>query len=174
MKISLESVKELRQITSASISDCRDALQEAGGDIKKAVELLRKRGLEMAAQKQERVAKEGRVESYLHTGNKLGVLIEVNSETDFVAKNSDFSQFAKDLAMQIAASNPSYIKREDVPQEVIKKVKDKELFFKEHCLLEQPFIKDPNITIKDYLGDMVAKLGENIVIRRFMRYKVGE
>jgi len=174
MKISLESVKELRQITSASISDCRDALQEAGGDIKKAVELLRKRGLEMAVQKQERVAKEGRVESYLHTGNKLGVLIEVNSETDFVAKNSDFSQFTKDLAMQIAASNPSYIKREDVSQEVIEKVKDKELFFKEHCLLEQPFIKDPNITIKDYLGDMVVKLGENIVIRRFVRYKVGE
>lgn len=174
MKIPLESVKELRKITSASVSDCRNALQEADGDIKKAVGLLRKRGLELAGQRQERIAKEGRIEAYVHTGNKLGVLLEVDTETDFVAKNSDFSQFTKDLAMQIAASSPSYIKKEDVPQEAIEKVKDKELFFKEHCLLEQPFIKDPNITIKDYLGDLIAKMGENIVIRRFVRYKVGE
>jgi len=174
LKIPLESVKELRKITSASVSDCRNALQEANGDIKKAVGLLRKRGLELAGQRQERIAKEGRIEAYVHTGNKLGVLLEVNTETDFVAKNSDFSQFTKDLAMQIAASSPSYIKKEDVPREIIEKVKDKELFFKEHCLLEQPFIKDPNITIKDYLGDLIVKMGENIVIRRFVRYKVGE
>jgi len=174
MKVSLESVKELRKITSASVSDCKSALQDSGADIEKAVELLRKRGLELASQRKDRKTQEGRIESYVHTGNKLGVLLEVNSETDFVAKNSDFSQFTKDLAMQITASNPLYIKREDVPKEAIAQEKDKELFFKEHCLLEQPFIKDPSITIKDYLGNLIAKIGENIVIRRFVRYKVGE
>ena len=174
MKISLDAIKELRAMTSASISDCKKALQEAGGDIKKAIELLRKRGLEIAAKKQDRVAKEGRIEAYVHLGNKIGVLLEVDCETDFVAQNSDFCLFTKDVAMQIAACNPTYIKKEDVPAHIIKAVKDKEQFYKDNCLLEQVFIKDPNITIKDYLGSLVAKIGENIVIRRFIRYKVGE
>ncbi|OGX16261.1 MAG: translation elongation factor Ts [Omnitrophica WOR_2 bacterium RBG_13_41_10] len=174
MKVSLDAIKELRQKTNASISDCRKALEEAGSDIKKAVELLRKRGLEIAAKKQDRLAKEGRIEAYVHHGNKIGVLLEVSSETDFVARNSDFCQFTKDLAMQIAACNPQYIKREDVPAGVIEKYKDKEQFYKEHCLLEQAFIKDPALTIKDCLGSLIVKVGENIVIRRFTRYKVGE
>ena len=174
MKISLSVIKELREKSSASISDCKRVLEEAAGDIQKAMELLRKRGLEIAAKKQDRLTKEGRIEAYVHMGNKIGVLLEVNSETDFVARNSDFCQFTKDVAMQITACNPVYITKEEVPKKVIKEQKDKERFYKENCLLEQAFIKDPTITIKDYLGSLVAKVGENIIIRRFMRYKVGE
>jgi elongation factor Ts len=149
-------------------------LEDAAGDIKKALELLRKEGLDIAAKKQGRAAKEGRVEAYVHFGNKLGVLLEIDCETDFVARNSDFCQFSKDLSMQIAACDPSYIKKEDVPEDEIKHAKDKEEFYKTHCLLEQVFVKDPSLTIKDHLGSLVAKLGENIVIRRFTRYKIGE
>ena len=174
MKISLESIKELREMTYASIIECKKALHEVDGDIRKAAELLRKRGLEIAKGKQGRVAKEGRIEAYVHLGNKIGVLLEVDCETDFVARNSDFCQFTKDVAMQIAACNPKYIKREDVPQDVIESEKDKELFFKDNCLLEQIFIKDPSLTINDCLGTLIAKIGENIVIRRFVRYKIGE
>lgn len=174
MGISVDLIKELRHVTSASIVHCKQALEEAGGDIQKAVELLRKRGLKIAAEKQGRMAKEGRIEAYVHLGSKIGVLLEVDCETDFVAKNSDFCQFTKDVAMQIAASNPLYIKKEDVPKEVIKKEKDKELFYKENCLLEQAFVKDLNITVRDYLASLIAKIGENIVIRRFTRYRVGE
>jgi len=174
MKISVESIKELRDKTCASVMDCKKALQEVNGDIRKAVELLRKRGLEIAAGKQDRAAREGRIEAYVHLGNKIGVLLEVDCETDFVGRNSDFAQFTKDVAMQIAACNPKYIKREDVPQDIIESEKDKELFFKDNCLLEQLFIKDPNITVKDCLGSLIAKIGENIIIRRFTRYKIGE
>lgn len=173
MKLDLKLIKELREMTSASITHCREALREAGGDINKAAQILRKRGLEIAAQKQDRVAKEGRIEAYVHHGNKIGVLLEVDCETDFVAKNSEFCQFTKDLAMQIAASSPAYLKREDVPAEVIEQEKDKELFYKNNCLLEQPFIKDPGLTIKDYFSSLLAKFSENIVIRRFTRYKIG-
>lgn len=174
MKTFLESIKELREMTYASIMECKKALHEVDGDIRKAAELLRKRGLEIAKGKQGRVAKEGRIEAYVHLGNKIGVLLEVDCETDFVARNSDFCQFTKDVAMQIAACNPKYIKREDVPQDVIESEKDKELFFKDNCLLEQIFIKDPSLTINDCLGTLIAKIGENIVIRRFVRYKIGE
>ncbi len=174
MKISLDLIKELRNITAASISNCKQALADAGGDLKKAVGLLRQRGLELAAKRQDKSAKEGRIEAYVHMGNKIGVLLEVGCETDFVARNSDFAQFTKDIAMQIAACNPAYIKIEDVPQEVIEQEKDKEQFFKENCLSEQPFIKDPVITIKDYLGSLIAKFNENIVIRRFSRYQIGK
>ena len=172
MGISVELIKELRNLTSASVASCKKALEEAKGDISKAVQVLRKQGLEIAAKKGD-VAREGRIESYVHHGNKIGVLLEVDCETDFVARNSDFVQFTKDLSMQIAACNPGYIKKEDVPQEVLAEEKNKEEFYKSNCLLEQPFVKDPGITIKDYLGSLVAKLGENIVIRRFIRYKVG-
>jgi elongation factor Ts len=171
---SLDSIKELRRMTCASIADCKKVLEESQGDIDKAVKLLRKRGLEIAKEKQGRVVKEGRIEAYVHFGNKIGVLLEVGCETDFVAKNTEFCQFTKDVAMQITASCPTYIKREDVSPSVIEQEKDKEFFFKEHCLLEQIFIKDPSITIKDYLGSLIAKVGENIVIRRFVRYRIGE
>jgi elongation factor Ts len=174
MKIPLESIKELRNMTFASIANCKSALEEAKGDIQKARDILRKRGLEIAAKRHDRAIKEGRIEAYVHTGNRIGVLVDVACETDFVARNGDFIQFAKDIAMQIAALSPDYIKIEDVPQDIIKQEKDKEQFCKEHCLLEQNFIKDPAITIKDYLGNLVAKFNENIFIRRFTRYKIGE
>jgi elongation factor Ts len=174
MAVSVNLIKELRNMTCASVAHCKEALEESKGDIKKAVELLRKRGLEIAAKKQDKQAKEGRIEAYVHLGNKIGVLLEVDCETDFAARNSDFTQFTKDLTMQIAACDPLYIKKEDVPAAAIKKEKNKEEFYKSHCLLEQPFVKDPAITVKDYLGSLVAKIGENVVIRRFIRYKVGE
>jgi len=174
MGISVDSIRELRNMTSASVAHCKEALEETKGDIKKAAELLRKRGLEIAAKKQNIAATEGRIEAYVHLGNRMGVLLEVDCETDFSARNSDFTQFTKDLTMQIAACNPLYIKKEDVPANVIKKEKNKEDFYKTNCLLEQPFVKDPGITVKDYLGDMIAKISEKIVIRRFIRYKVGE
>ncbi|MBM3243476.1 MAG: elongation factor Ts [Candidatus Omnitrophica bacterium] len=174
MKIPVDLIKELRELTSSSVAHCKKALEEAKGDIKKAAVLLRKQGLEIAAKKQSRSAKEGRIESYIHHGNKIGVLLEVNCESDFVARNEDFAQFAKDVAMQIAATSPLYLKREDVPAEVLENEKSKEDFFKNHCLLEQVFVKDPTITINDYLGSIVAKVGENIIIRRFVRYKIGE
>jgi len=161
-------------MTLASVVECKKALEETKGDLKKAAELLRKRGLEIAAKKQSRQAKEGRIEAYIHHGNKIGVLLEVNCESDFVAKNNDFAHFTKDISMQITATNPSYIRKEDVPEDILKQEKDQEKFCKEHCLLEQVFVKDPSMTIKDYLGSLVAKIGENIVIRRFSRYKVGE
>lgn len=174
MKVSVEAIKELRNITCASVSECRKALEETKGNIQEAVALLRKRGLELAANKQGQSAKEGRIEAYVHTGNKVGALVEVNCQTDFVARNGEFCQFTKDIAMQIVACSPSYIKKEDIPADVIDAEKDQELFCKNNCLLEQVFIKDPGITIKDYLAGLIAKFGENIVIRRFSRFKIGE
>jgi len=171
--VPLDSIKELRNLTGVSISTCRQALEESECDIKKAVVFLRKRGLEVAATKQGRVAKEGRIEAYVHLGNKVGVLLEVDCETDFVAKSDDFCQFTRDLAMHITAADPKYIKKEDVPADLVEQEKDKELFYKENCLLEQPFVKDLSINVKDYLGGLVAKIGENVTIRRFVRYKVG-
>lgn len=174
MAISVDLIKELRELTSASVAHCKKALEETGGDLKKAAELLRKRGLEIAAKKQARAAKEGRIEAYVHHGNKIGVLLEANCESDFVARNSEFCQFTKDVAMQIAACSPTYIRKEDVPADIIEGEKNKEEFYKNYCLLEQPFVKDPSITINDYLVSMISKLGENIIIRRFIRYKIGE
>jgi len=173
-KISVDAIKDLRNMTNSSIAHCRKALEETGGDLKEAVVYLRKKGLEIAAGKKDRVTREGRIEAYVHHGNKIGVLLEVDCESDFVARNTDFSQFTKDLCMQIAATSPLYINKEDVPEEALKQEKSKEDFYKNHCLLEQVFVKDAGITIKDYLGSIVAKIGENIVIRRFIRYKVGE
>lgn len=173
--ISVDSIKELRSQTCASVLHCKKALEEAEGDINKAAQILRKKGLQIAVEKQSRVAKEGRIEAYVHMGNKIGVLLEVDCESDFVAKNSEFCQFTKDLAMQIAACNPAYINKEDVPAEAIENEKEKkEEFYKVNCLSEQPFVKDPGVSIKDYLGSIVGKFNENIVIRRFTRYKVGE
>ncbi len=173
MAVSVDMIKELRRLSSASIADCQKALKEADGDFDKAIELLRKRGLEIAAKRQGSAAKEGRVEAYLHLGNKIGVLVEVACETDFVARNEDFIQFSKDVAMQIAACDPSYVKSEEVPAEMLETAKDKDQFLKANCLLEQPFIKDPGLSIKDILGSLIAKCNENIVIRKFVRYKIG-
>ena len=173
-KISLDLIKDLRNMTGASISYCKEALEQAAGDKNEAIKFLRKRGLEIAQAKKERIAKQGRIESYVHMGNKLGVLLEVNCETDFVARNQDFCQFTKDLAMQITATAPVYIRKEDVPKEVIDKLENEEEFYKNNCLLEQLFIKDSSVTIKDLLGELVAKVNENVTIRRFIRYKLTE
>lgn len=191
----LDKVKTLREKTNAGIMDCKTALKQAGGDINKAIEILRKRGISLASKKSSRAAKEGAIASYIHLNGKMGVLVEVNCETDFVARNEEFKNFVKDLCMQIAASNPTYIKREDVPREVIdketdiikeqnKNKPDKALekiiegklnsLYQEACLLEQPFIKDTKISIKDLLTSLIAKTGEYIVIKRFIRYQLGE
>jgi elongation factor Ts len=191
----IDAIKKLREKPSAGIVDCKKALREAGGDVEKAIEILRKQGIGLASKKAGRLAREGRIESYIHLGGKIGVLVEVNCETDFVARNDDFKIFVKDMAMQIAASNPLYVKKEDVPAEVIKKevdifkaqIKGKPesavekivegklaKFYEEACLLEQPFIKDTNLKVRDLLTTMIAKIGENIVIKRFVRYQVGE
>jgi len=191
----MDAVKKLRFKTSAGMMECKAALKEADGDIDKAIEVLRKKGIAKAAKKTSRVAGQGIIESYIHMGNRIGVLLEVNCETDFVAKNHDFRAFTKELVMQVAAANPMYVSREDIPAEVIEKekeigriqVKDKpenvvekivdgklEKYYSEVCLLEQPFIKDPNLRIKDILTQTIATLGENIVVKRFTRYEVGE
>lgn len=174
MEISVETIRELRELTSCGVIECKKALEEAKGDITKAKQVLQKRGLEIAAKKGSRSAKEGRIEAYVHLGNKIGVLLEVNCETDFVAKNEDFSRFVKDVAMHIAAMNPKYIRREDIPEEILGAEKDADAFAKQACLLEQPFVKDPQKTIQDCLNALIASIGENIVIGRFIRYKVNE
>lgn len=190
-------VKELRERTGAGMMDCKKALVETNGDIEKAIDELRTKGLAKAAKKASRVASEGTVISYIHGGGRIGVLVEVNCETDFVAKTDEFKQLAYDIAMQVAASNPEYLDREEVPEDVIarekevlraqaleegkpEKIVDKmiegriEKFFKEKCLLEQEFIKDTDKTVQELVHENVAKIGENITIRRFARYEVGE
>jgi elongation factor Ts len=167
--MSLDAIKELRELTNCGILDCKKALEQAGGDLKKAKELLREKGLQMALKKASRVANEGRIEAYVHNGNKIGVVVEVNCETDFVARNESFIQFSKDLAMHIAAMAPVYLKKEDVPADVAAGADLKAI-----CLLEQPFVKDTSKSIQDLLNELVAKIGENIVIGRFVRYKIGE
>lgn len=197
MEISAKLVKELRERTGAGMMDCKKALTETGGDMEKAILYLREKGLAAAAKRAGRVAKEGLVSAYIHPGSRVGVLVEVNCETDFVAKTEDFKNFVHDIALQIAASRPEYISRDDLPAEVIarekeilraqalhegkpEKVVEKmvegriEKFFKETCLLEQPFIKNPDVTVKDLLHEIIGRIGENIVIRRFVRYELGE
>ena len=195
--ISAALVKELRDKSGAGMMDCKKALTETGGNVDKAIEILRKKGIAAASKRSDRVANEGRIEAYIHPGSKLGVIVEVNCETDFVAKTDDFMTLCKDIAMHIAASAPGYIKREDVEQAIIDKeieiykeqaraqkkpenILDKiaqgklEKYYSEICLLEQPFVKDPDKNIQDLLTETIAKLGENITIRRFARFKVGE
>lgn len=190
-------VKELRGKTGAGILDCQKALQDTGNDVEKAIDLLRQKGLAAAQKKAGRETKEGIISSYIHSGAKIGVLVEVNCETDFVARNEEFQEFVKEIALQIAASHPLFIKREDIPQDLIEREKniylaqmkesnkpeaawDKiitgklEKFYQEQCLLEQAFIKDPNISIKDLLSQKIAKLGENLTISRFTRYQLGQ
>ena len=197
MEISIELVKDLRQRTGAGVVDCKTALQEAQGNIDAAIEYLRRKGLATAAKKAGRIATDGLVSSYIHAGGKIGVLVEVNCETDFVAKTEDFQAFVKNIAMHIAAANPQYIRREEIPEEVLErergiyrtqalesgkpeKVIDKivegkmERFYSEVCLLEQTYVKDADLTIKELLDAMIAKIGENISIRRFARFQLGE
>ncbi len=172
MGISMDAIKELREMTSCGVIECKKALEESNGDFNKAKELLQKRGLEIAAKKGNRVATEGRVEAYIHMGSKLGVLVEVNCETDFVARSEAFIKFSSDVALHIAAMAPKYIKRENIPAEVLKEQGKPEEFIKEICLMEQPFVKDPSKTIQEYLNTLIASVGENIFIGRFTRYKV--
>lgn len=174
MGITVDTIKELRELTSCGVIECKKALEEAQGDIAQAKKLLQKRGLELAAQKGGRAAKEGRIEYYIHQGAMIGVIVEVNCETDFVARNQDFCNFTKDVAMHIAATNPKYVKKEDVPEDVLAEQEDAETFIKEKCLLKQPFVKDPSKTIQEYMTALIASIGENIFINRFVRYKVNE
>lgn len=197
MAVSADIVKQLREQTGAGIMDCKAALTESGGDLEKAVEWLRKKGAASAQKKVGRATNEGVIEAYIHPGSRLGVLIEVNCETDFVAKTEDFKTLARDLAMQVAAASPRVVKREDMPQEVIEKemeiyrtqaanenkpaaVQDRiaqgklDKFYQEAVLLEQNFIKDPTRTVTQVITEVIAKLGENITVRRFVRFHLGE
>ncbi len=195
--ISAAMVKELREKTGAGIMDCKEALRECDADLDKAVDFLRKKGLATAQKRAGRAMSQGLVESYIHMGGKIGVLVEINCETDFVAKTDDFREFVKNIAMHIAATSPAGIVPEDVPQDVI--AKEKEIyraqalemgkpeqvvekivegklnkFIKDICLMNQPYVKNPDISIKDYLNEVIAKTGENISIKRFARFQLGE
>jgi elongation factor Ts len=195
--ISATMVKQLRESTGAGMMDCKQALVECDADIDKAVDFLRKKGLATAQKRAGRAMTEGTVQSYIHMGGKLGVLVEVNCETDFVAKNEDFLNFTKNIAMHIAASNPLGIRSEDVPEEIINREKDiyqaqalemgkpenvvpkivegkMNKFFKDNCLLNQPYVRDPDLSVEDLLNELIAKIGENISIRRFVRFQTGE
>ena len=197
MNISASMIKELRGRTSAGLNDCKKALTETNGDMEKAADYLREKGLAAAAKKAGRIASEGIVEAYIHGGGRIGVLVEVNCETDFVARNDVFHSFVKDVAMHIAATNPLYVSKEDVPAEDIEKEKavlkaqalnegkpekivDKMVegriskFYENYCLLEQPFVKDPEKTVGDILNGLIATIGEKITVRRFVRYEKGE
>ncbi len=197
MAISAKDVKELRDKTNVGMMDCKKALEEAGGDIDKAVEILREKGIAKAAKKAGRSTNEGVIASYIHPGDKLGVLVEVNCETDFVAKTDEFKQLVHDISMQIAAATPLVVTREELDPELLEKEKqiyktqalnegkpekivDKivegrmEKYYKEICLLEQPFIRDQDKSVQDLLNEAIAKLGENMSIRRFCRYRLGE
>lgn len=196
-EVSSSLVRELRERTGAGMMDCKKALTEVQGDLDKALVYLREKGLAAAAKRAGRTAADGMIGSYIHAGGKIGVLIEVNCETDFVARTEDFQNLVKELAMQVAAANPRYVKREEVPAAVVeqergiyaaqaastgkpaavieKMVSGKvEKFFAEACLLEQPFIKDPDKPVSQLISDAVAKLGENVVVRRFARFQLGE
>lgn len=176
MSIPAEQVKELRMMTGAGLMDCKNALLEAGGDIEKAIQILKEKGLAQAKKRSERVAREGAIDAYIHQAGRLGVLVEVNCETDFVARNEDFRTFVHDVAMHIAAANPRYLSREEVPEEEVRKMSGDEVnqFYKKACLLDQIFIRDENLTVQELLTNLIAKIGENIVIRRFARFELGE
>ena len=195
--ISAELVKQLREKTAAGVMDCKQALTESGGDMDKAVEFLRKKGLATAAKRAGRATSEGTIQSYIHMGGKLGVMVEVSCETDFVAKNDDFQEFARNIAMHVAASNPLGIAPEDIPQDILDKEKEiyraqaaetgkpdnivekitegkLSKFIKDNCLMNQPYVRNPEITVADLLNELIAKIGENITVKRFVRFQVGD
>lgn len=192
--ISAQAVADLREKTGAGLLDCKKALTEANGNVEEAITILRKKGAASAAKKAERVTKEGVVESYIHVGGKVGVLIEVNCETDFVARNEDFRAFVKDLCLQIAAASPVYVSREQVPEADLQQERDiaaaqvqgkppaavqkivegkLEKYYSTVCLVDQPFVKQPEKTVKEMITEKIAKIGENIQVRRFVRYQLG-
>lgn len=196
MNITSQMVKELRDKTNAGMMDCKKALTETEGDMEKAVDLLRQKGLAVAQKRAERATSEGVIESYIHAGGKLGVMVEVGCETDFVAKTDDFKAFARDIAMHIAASNPVAVSREEVPAEMVEREKDIykaqaldsgkpeniidkivtgkiDKYISEVCLLEQKFVKNPDLSVQDLLNELIAKMGENISIKRFARFQIG-
>ncbi len=196
-EISAAMVKQLREKTGAGIMDCKEALSECDSDTDKAIDFLRKKGLATAQKRAGRGTSEGLIQAYIHTGGKIGVLVEINCETDFVAKNDDFKEFTKNMALHIAATNPIGISPEDVPQTIIEREKDiyraqaREMgkpekmidkiaegklnkFYKDSCLLLQPYVRDPSVSIQDVLNDLIAKIGENITINRFSRLQIGE
>ncbi len=195
--ISATMVKQLREKSGAGMMDCKQALVECDADIDKAIDFLRKKGLATAQKRAGRAMTEGTIQSYIHMGGKLGVLVEVNCETDFVAKNEDFVQFAKNIAMHIAATNPLGVRPEDVSEETVQRERDiyqaqaaesgkpanvvtkivdgkMNKFYKENCLLNQPYVRDPELTVEDVLNELIAKIGENITIKRFVRFQTGE
>jgi len=197
VEIDAQAVKRLRERTGAGMMDCKAALKETEGDEEKAVEVLREKGMSAAAKKAGREASEGIIDSYIHMGGKVGVLVEVNCETDFVAKNDEFQSFVHDICLQIAASRPAYINRDEVPEEIVEKEKEMirkqslaegkpekvidkivegrmEKYYQENCLLDQPFVKDEDKSISELLTETIAKVGENIIIRRFACYELGE
>ncbi|MGA1839531.1 MAG: translation elongation factor Ts [bacterium] len=198
MEISAQAVKDLRSKTGAGFMECKQALKETGGDFEKAIEYLRKKGIATAAKKAGRETSQGLIHSYIHGNGRIGVLIEINCETDFVARTDKFKELAKDMAMQIAAFNPVYVSREDIPQDIIEKEKEiyrsqvedgkkpanivdkivtgklEKNFFEKVCLLEQPFIRDDKKSIKDIITENIASLGENVNIKRFVRFELGE
>jgi len=195
--VTAEEVRKLRERTGAGLMDCKRALEACGGDMTGAIELLRKRGIELAAKRETKAAKQGLIEAYVHAGGKIGVLVEVNCETDFVGRTEDFRQFARDIAMQVAAQQPQWLVREDVPEAVVEKEKEiyreqvakegkapqvvdrivtgkLQKFFRDTCLMEQPFIKDPDKSVETLRKELAGKLGENIQVRRFVRFQMGE
>ncbi|NLJ64457.1 MAG: translation elongation factor Ts [Christensenellaceae bacterium] len=197
MQVTTAMVKELRERTQAGMMDCKNALVESNGDIDKAIELLREKGLAASSKKSGRIAAEGRIDSYIHMGGRIGVLVEVNCETDFVAKTDTFQTLCHDISLQIAASNPLFVSKEDVPEENIEKEREIlrvqalnegkpekivermvegriEKYYKEVCLLEQPFVKNPDITVNDLVNEATLASGEKISVRRFTRYECGE
>nr|MBP7323835.1 translation elongation factor Ts [Deltaproteobacteria bacterium] len=197
MEINANLVKELRERTGAAVMDCKKALQESGGDLEKAIDRLREKGLKASVKKASRTTKEGLIGSYIHPGSKIGVLVEVNCETDFVARTADFQELVKNLAMHIAAASPLYLSRDDVPQDVLSKERDLyrtqalqtgkpekviekivdgkvDKFYGEICLLEQSYVREPELTIKSLIDAQIGKIGENIVLRRFCRFQLGE
>lgn len=197
MELNATAVKELREKTGAGFMDCKKALTETGGNLEKAVDYLRQKGLAAAAKKADRLAADGAVGAYVHPGGKIGVLVEINCQTDFVARTAEFQSLLKDMAMQIAAANPRYVKREDVsadeiekereiyrsqalesgkPEKVVERIVEgkMERFYSEVCLLEQAFIKDPDRKVSDTINDAITRLGEKIEVRRFARYHLGE
>jgi len=197
MAISAKLVKELREKTGVGIMECKDALNKCDGNLDEAVKLLRKKGLSAAAKKAGRITAEGAVGSYIHAGGKIGVLIEVNCETDFVGQNEEFQQLVKDLAMHVAAADPRFVSRDEVteevlaeereiyrdqalatgkPEKVVEKIVDGKMnkFFEESCLLDQPYVKETSMTVGQMISSLIAKIGENISVRRFVRFKLGE
>ncbi len=170
----LEDVKKLREKTSLGINDCKQALEEAEGNFHKALDVLRAKGADVLQKKGSRLASQGVIESYIHFGGNIGVLVEVNCETDFVARTDLFKKFAKEIAMHIAALAPEYMSQDEIPQDIYDKVENKQEYVKKTCLLEQSFVKDSSLTVSDYLKKVVSQTGENMKIKRFVRFVVGE